>query len=334
MVEALPIDSAVKEDILAVYTSIAEAEGHVHGKPIEEIHFHEVGTWDAVADVTAVSLILHELDVDEIIVSPIHVGAGHVHCAHGILPVPAPATAYLLREIPVYGGKIHGELCTPTGAALLRHFATRFGDMPILIPIAVGYGMGKKDFPIANCVRAILGTTTEKSDTPQPGNTSDTRCISPDPGNNVSSATPAPGTILELSFNVDDMTAEEIGYSTEQLLQGGALEVFTTPVTMKKNRPGTLISVICSAEKREALLRLIFLHTATIGVREQTVNRYTLERRIETVDTPYGPVRRKISTGYGITRLKWEYDDLSRIAAETGRSLIEIRAELDRSFPV
>ena len=253
VVEGLPIDDAVKNDILAVYTSIAEAEGHVHGKPVDEIHFHEVGTWDAVADVTAVSMILHELSPDEIIVSPIHVGAGHVHCAHGILPVPAPATAYILQGIPIYGGRIQGELCTPTGAALLKHFASRFGDMPVFIPSVTGYGMGKKDFPVANCVRAILGTSSDNTDR------EDHRTNSPN--------------ILMLSCNVDDMTAEEIGYAMEQLMNGGAREVFTTPVNMKKSRPGTLITVLCSSEKKDEILQILFRHTTTIGIREQTVNR-------------------------------------------------------------
>lgn len=307
VVEALPLDPDVQADILAVYTSIAEAEGHVHGKPVDEIHFHEVGTWDAVADVTAVCLLLHTLAPDEIIVSPVHVGSGKVHCAHGILPVPAPATAYLLRDTPIYGGKIQGELCTPTGAALLTHFATSFGDMPVLRPIATGYGMGKKDFPAANCVRAILGETY----------------IS---GTTVPSADEP---VLQLSCNVDDMTAEAISFAMEQLFLGGAKEVFTVPVGMKKSRPGTLLQVICQEADRESILRLLFRHTSTLGVREQAMNRYTLVRRIETTNTPFGPVRRKISEGFGITRSKWEYDDLARIATETGKTLEEIRTILE-----
>ncbi len=291
----------MKEHITAVYSSIAEAEGNVHGKPMEDIHFHEVGTWDAVADVTAVSLILHALAPDEIVVSPIHVGSGHVHCAHGILPVPAPATAFLLKDIPIYSTEIKGELCTPTGAALLRHFATRFGTMPVMRTTGIGYGMGKKDFPIANCVRVILGDTEEASD---------------------------PSTVLSISCNVDDMTAEEISFAMERLFEGGAREVFTTPVTMKKSRPGTLLTVICLESDRSEILRLLFRHTTTIGVREQVMNRYILNRRIETIDTPYGPVRRKISEGYGVCRTKWEYEDLAGIAAKTGRSLEEIRKEL------
>ena len=299
LVMQLPLEEPVRDDIIQVYTSIAEAEGHVHGKPVEEIHFHEVGTWDAVADVTAVSMLLHELHPDEIIVSPVHVGSGQVECAHGILPVPAPATAYLLRDIPIYGGKIRGELCTPTGAALLRHFATGFGEMPVLRMTGIGYGMGKKDFPAANCIRAILGGSEGSRDT-----------------------------ILCLSCNVDDMTPEATGYAMEQLYAAGAREVFTVPVGMKKNRPGTLLQVICTEEKKDALVKCLFLHTTTLGIREQRMGRYTLDRQIETVNTPYGPVRRKTASGYGVTRSKWEYDDLARIARETGMSLEEIRKKL------
>ena len=160
----LDIPEKVKEDVLAVYGRIAEAEAHVHGVPVSDIHFHEVGTMDAVADVTAVCLLMNEINPDEVVVSPVHVGSGMVRCAHGILPVPAPATAYILRDVPIYGGEIRGELTTPTGAALLTHFADRFGQMPLMSVRAIGCGMGKKEFPAANCVRAMLGETKDGSD--------------------------------------------------------------------------------------------------------------------------------------------------------------------------
>lgn len=157
----LDIPENVKHDIMAVYSEIAEAESVAHGKPIGEIHFHEVGTMDAVADITAVCLLIDMIKPEKIIASPVHVGSGTVRCAHGILPVPAPATAYILRGVPIYGGKIKSELCTPTGAALLKHFVSSFGDMPIISLEKIGYGMGYKDFPQANCVRAFLGETNE-----------------------------------------------------------------------------------------------------------------------------------------------------------------------------
>ena len=294
IVSGLPLPTMVKLDILAVYEEIAQAESHVHGVPVEHIHFHEVGTMDAIADVTAVCLLLHRLAPDKIIVSPVHVGSGQVRCAHGILPVPAPATAYLLRGIPIYGGSIDGELCTPTGAALLKHFATEFGQMPVMKVQAIGYGMGKKDFPRANCVRALLGETEAPIDA-----------------------------IVELRCNVDDMTGEAIGFALEQLLGSGALDAFTLPVGMKKSRPGVLITVLCREEKKEAMVHLLLKHTTTLGVREFPCRRYALSRTMEVVNTPFGPVRKKVSSGYGVRREKLEYDDLAKIAKEQHISLAE-----------
>ena len=296
IVADLHLPDKVEKDVLAVYGLIAEAESHAHRVPVSDIHFHEVGTMDAVADITAVCLLMNELAPDEVVCSPVHVGSGHVKCAHGILPVPAPATAYILQGVPAYGGGVKGELCTPTGAALLKHFVSRFGDMPAMKTQAIGYGMGKKEFETVNCVRAMLGESGDKTDT-----------------------------ILELSCNVDDMTAEEIGFAMERLLEGGARDVFTVPIGMKKSRPGTLIQVICQEQDREKMLRLIFKYTSTIGVRETIAHRYILDRRTETAKTPYGEVRRKISSGYGVTRAKYEYEDIARIAREQGVSMGEAR---------
>lgn len=159
IVAGLNIPKKVQQDVLAVYGLIAEAESHAHGRPVTEIHFHEVGTMDAIADVTAVCLLMAELAPEQVLASAVHVGSGQVRCAHGILPVPAPATAYILRDVPIYGGRVRGELCTPTGAAILKHFASDFGAMPVMRVHAIGYGMGKKDFEAANCVRALLGDT-------------------------------------------------------------------------------------------------------------------------------------------------------------------------------
>ena len=300
IVSGLPIPSMVKLNILAVYEEIAQAESHVHGVPMTQIHFHEVGTMDAVADVTAVCLLLHRLNVDRIIASPVHVGSGQVRCTHGILPVPAPATAWILRDVPIYGGSIDGELCTPTGAAILKHFVDSFGELPPMQVSAIGYGMGKKDFPRANCVRAMLGKTREQEET-----------------------------VAELRCNVDDMTGEAIGFALEQLLAEGALDAFTTPIGMKKSRPGVLITVLCREEQKEKMVELLLRYTTTLGVREQLCRRHTLTRRIETVATPYGPVRKKISQGYGIHREKYEYEDLAAIAAQQGISLLELENRLD-----
>ena len=296
----LPLSDKVKADVMAVYGRIAEAESHAHGLPVSQVHFHEVGSMDAVADITAVCLLMEKLSPDEVVVSPIHVGSGQVRCAHGILPVPAPATAHILRGAPIYGGSIQGELCTPTGAALLMHFASRFGDMPAMRLQAVGYGMGKKDFPAANCVRAMLGETEGAADT-----------------------------VAELACNVDDMTGEALGFAMEQLLAAGALDVFTAPIGMKKSRPATLLRLLCRPEDRERMVELLFRHTTTLGVRESLCRRYVLERSVETRETPWGSVRVKSASGYGVTRRKYEYEDLADIARKSGRSLADIAASLD-----
>ena len=300
IVRFLAVPEDVRQNVLAVYDSIARAESEVHGVSMEEIHFHEVGSLDAIADVTAFSYLLHKLAPDRIAASPVHVGSGQVRCAHGLLPVPAPATALLLRDVPIYGGEIKGELCTPTGAALLKYYVNSFGPMPEFRPKKVGYGMGKRDFPAANCVRAMLGRTEE-----------------------------SPDEMAELSCNLDDMTAEAIGFACQTLRDAGAAEVFTAPVQMKKDRPGVLLTVICAPEKRIEMAELMLRHTSTIGVREKLVHRYVLERSVVTVDTPFGPMRKKVSSGYGILREKYEHDDLARIAKERGCSLGEILSELE-----
>lgn len=293
----LVLPERVKRDVLAVYRQLAEAESHAHGVPVSDIHFHEVGTMDAIADITAVCLLMDRLAPGEVIASPVHTGSGQVRCAHGILPVPAPATAYLLRDVPIYGGTVQGELCTPTGAALLKHFVTRFGDMPVMRVSAIGYGCGKKDFEAANCVRALLGETEN-----------------------------AAGSVLNLSCNLDDMTAEAVSFAMERLFDAGALEVYTLSAGMKKSRSGLLLRVICRPQDRETIVQTIFRHTSTIGIRESVNRRYVLEREIQTVDTAYGPVRKKISQGFGVTRTKYEYEDLARIAREQNLSLKEAEA--------
>lgn len=293
----LALPERVKRDVLAVYRQLAEAESHAHGVPVSDIHFHEVGTMDAIADITAVCLLMDRLAPGEVIASPVHTGSGQVRCAHGILPVPAPATAYLLRDVPIYGGTVQGELCTPTGAALLKHFVTRFGDMPVMRVSAIGYGCGKKDFEAANCVRALLGETEN-----------------------------AAGSVLNLSCNLDDMTAEAVSFAMERLFDAGALEVYTLSAGMKKSRSGLLLRVICRPQDRKTIVQTIFRHTSTIGIRESVNRRYVLEREIQTVDTAYGPVRKKISQGFGVTRTKYEYEDLARIAREQNLSLKEAEA--------
>lgn len=292
----LALPSKVKDDVMAVYALIAQAESHVHGAPVTEIHFHEVGTMDAVADITAVCLLMDRLAPDLVMASPVHVGSGQVRCAHGILPVPAPATAHILRDVPIYGGQIQGELCTPTGAALLRHFAAQFGPMPLMRIQAVGYGCGKKDFEAANCVRAMLGEAGDGGDQ-----------------------------VAVLSCNLDDMTAEALGFAVERLFEAGALDAYTVPAGMKKSRPGVLLQAICRIQDRQAVTEALFRHTTTLGIREIISRRYVLERSVQALDTPWGPVRRKESSGYGVSRIKYEYEDLARIAREQKISLEQAR---------
>ena len=325
----LSLPKKVQDDVMAVYGLIAEAESHAHGVPVTEIHFHEVGTMDAIADVAAVCMLLDRLSPGEIVVSPVHVGSGQVKCAHGILPVPAPATAYILQDVPIYGGTVRGELCTPTGAALLKHFATRFGSMPIMKTQSIGYGMGKKDFEAANCVRAMLGEREDRMNAmlELSCNVEDRTDTALELSCDVDDRADA---MLELSCNVDDMTGEAMGFAMERLFEAGAVDVYTIPIGMKKNRPGILLRVMCREADREGIVQAIFRHTTTIGIREHFLKRHVLERRMETVETTYGPVRRKISSGYGVERKKYEFEDLARIAKENGLSLGEVLDKIEK----
>ena len=294
-IAALDISDKARADARAVYKLLAEAESAVHGQPIEQIHFHEVGSLDALADIVGVCLAVDMLGLSQISASAIHVGSGNVRCAHGILPVPTPATALLLQGIPYYSGAIRGELCTPTGAALLRHFVTSFGAAPVMSVAKIGYGMGSKDFEAANCVRAFLYEDTQGGDS-----------------------------VVEINCNIDDMTAEAIGFAVEELLSAGALDVFLTPVYAKKNRPATMMTLLCHPEDEERFTALIFRHTTTLGLRKATLRRATLSRSFETRETRFGSVSVKVSEGFGVRREKPEFDDLARLARENDVPLGEV----------
>jgi len=295
IISHLNLSEKVYNDVISVYKLIAEAESKAHNCEIENIHFHEVGTMDAIADITGVCMLINELCIDEIIASPINVGKGQVKCAHGILPVPAPATAYILRDVPIYSNDVIGELCTPTGAALLKHFACKFADMPVMKVEKIGYGLGTKDFDTANCVRVFIGERDNKTDR-----------------------------VVELMCNIDDMSGERIGFAINRLFDAGALEVFTAPIGMKKNRPGILLTCICRENKREEMVRLIFKHTTTIGVRENISNRYVLDRIEKIVHTQYGDIRVKESKGWGVVKNKAEYNDIEKIAIENDIDISDI----------
>ena len=314
IVNKLDLPEAVRSDVLKVYSLIAEAESHAHGRPVTEVHFHEVGSMDAVADITAFCLLLSLIGPEKVVVSPINLGFGEVRCAHGILPVPAPATAWILRDVPVYAGNIRGEMCTPTGAAILKCFADEFGSLPQMQISKVGIGCGKKDFEQANIVRALLGEMEDSSKTTGTEKPEDRQAGSGDRSRE---------TVLELSCNLDDMTPEAVGFAMEELLEAGALDVYTIPVTMKKNRPGFILNCLCRESMREKILSLMFLHTTTLGIREYLCNRYTLQRRVRTVSTDLGEVRCKTADGWGVSRRKYEYEDLAAIARKRGISLAE-----------
>lgn len=335
LIAELAVSETVKEKALAVYQRIAEAESKVHGAEVDQIHFHEVGSMDAVADVTAVCLLMELLAPEQVIVSPIHVGSGTVLCAHGRLPVPAPATALILEGMPIYGGSVQGELCTPTGAALLKTFADSFGPMPPMTVAKTGYGMGTKDFEQANCLRAMLGAsfpmngTGSKMQTGQDaeGENTGSRGAA---GKDTETENPAghESRITEISCNLDDMTGEDIAFAAEHILQAGALDVFTESIYMKKGRPAVKLTVLARPEDEERLAGEIFRHTSTIGVRIHTDRRYELARRSEQRKTPLGTIEVKISEGFGVRKEKIEFASLKQIAETSGKRLAEVRAAL------
>ena len=335
LIAGLAVSEAVKEKALAVYQSIAEAESRVHGAEVDQIHFHEVGSMDAVADVTAVCLLMELLAPEQVIVSPIHVGSGTVLCAHGRLPVPAPATALILEGMPIYGGNVQGELCTPTGAALLKTFADSFGPMPPMTVAKTGYGMGTKDFEQANCLRAMLGEPFpmngigSKMQTAQDAEGENTGGCGA-AGKDTETKNPAAreGRITEISCNLDDMTGEDIAFAAERILQAGALDVFTESIYMKKGRPAVKLTVLARPEDEERLAGEIFRHTSTIGVRIHTDRRYELARRSEQRKTPLGTIEVKISEGFGVRKEKIEFASLKQIAETSGKRLAEVRAAL------
>ena len=285
LIRGLDLPRGIIDDALGVYRILGEAEASVHGVSLEEVHLHEIGSLDAVADIVGCCLLINMIGAAEIAASPVHVGSGFIKCEHGVLPVPAPAAAEILKGIPIYGGQIRGELCTPTGAALLKRFVTRFGDMTPMTTTKIGYGMGAKDFEIANCLRAFL-------------------CEQEVSGSEDHDS------VFEISCNLDDMTPEAVGAAFGTLFENGALDVYTTPITMKKNRPAIILSCMCAEEKLSDLTRLMLEHTSTLGVRISAYRREILSRTVETYSTGYGDIRIKRAEGHGVLKYKPEYDDV------------------------
>ena len=299
MIDGFSLPEPVREKAKEVYALIARAESAAHGVEVGEVHFHEVGALDAVIDVTGVCRLMDLLAPDAVCASPVAVGSGTVHTAHGLLPVPAPATARLLTGVPVTAGDIEAELCTPTGAALLRTFAGSFGPMPDGTVLGCGYGCGTKDFPRANCLRAFLLDTAGTAEGPNDA-------------------------VTELKANIDDMTGEALGYAMDRLLEAGALDVSYAPVYMKKDRPGVILTCLCRPSDADRLAREILRHTSTFGVRRTDCPRYAMAVSSETAETPYGPVPRKTGTGYGLTKSKPEYEAAAKAAREQDIPLAEV----------
>ncbi len=306
MIDAFPLPEAVREKARRVYGLIAQAEAEAHGVEAGEVHFHEVGALDAVIDVTGVCYLLYLLAPDAVCASPVTMGSGTVRTAHGLLPVPAPATAKLLTGVPVTAGDIQAELCTPTGAALLRTFAGSWGVMPDGVIQGCGHGCGTKDFPRANCLRAFLVDDLSRAEEPN-------------------------DEVTELKANIDDMTGEALGLALERLLEAGALDVSYAPAAMKKNRPGVLLTCLCRPGDADRLAAEVLRHTSTFGVRRMDCRRYALAASMDAVETPWGTVPRKTGTGYGITKSKPEYGVLAEIAAERKVPLAAVRAVYDRA---
>lgn len=302
IINNLKVSENVKKHAIAVYELIAQAESSVHGMTVDNIHFHEVGTIDAVVDIVGTCMLMEKIKAQRVYVSPIALGNGMVKCAHGILPVPAPAVAYILNDVPTYSGNMQGELCTPTGAALLKHFADSFQTQPTIKTKVIGYGMGKKNFAAANCVRAFLGDMKED------------------------------GQVCELTCNLDDITGEQLGFAFDQLFANGALDVYVTPVVMKKNRPGYVFVCMCKTDDKEKMIELMFKHLTTLGIRETSCVRHALSRSVTTKQTKYGAVRIKTSSGYNIIREKIEYEDLAKIAKENNLSIDIVRKEIEEEI--
>jgi len=300
IIDKLRVPEGVRKDAAAVYQRIAEAEASAHGAAPGENHFHEVGMKDAISDIVSVCHLIRMLGAEKIVCSPVCVGSGLTYTSHGFLPIPTPATAKLLEGIPSYGSKFPGELCTPTGAALIAYFADEFGAMPAMTPIATGCGIGAKEFPEPNCLRSLLGESSEKGD-----------AVTDD--------------VAELSANIDDMTAEDLSFARDILLENGALDAWLTPIIMKKGRAATMLSCLCHAEDLDRIQTLFFRHTSTLGIRFEVRHRVMLKRSFSEVPTPAGTIHLKQASGMGVSRAKPEFDDLAAAARRLGISLREVR---------
>lgn len=306
---------SIKERALAIFRRLGQVEAGIHGLPLDQVHLHELGGLDTIVDVVGALAGLDALGVDQVAASPLPMGRGWVRGAHGQIPLPAPATLALLQArpeqgqpgVPIVGSPLDVELVTPTGAALLSGLAATFGPIPPMMLTAVGYGAGGRDLPIPNVLRLLLGEPP-------------------------ASGAAAVETLTALETNIDDLNPEIYDYVMARLFEAGALDVFLSPIQMKKNRPATLLCVLCRPEAVEALTALVFAETSTLGVRQHSVLRRCLARSSHTVETPFGPVRVKVAQlGPGQAKAAPEYEDCRRLAAASGVPLREVYRAAERA---
>jgi hypothetical protein len=300
------LSASVKQQVLEVFNRLAAAEGKLHDLLPTEVHFHEIGAVDSILDIVGTCVGLELLEVAQLVCSPVNVGSGSVLAAHGSLPIPAPAALELLKEVPIYSSGVEGELVTPTGAALITTLAASFGPIPAMKVERIGYGAGAREIPgQPNLARLLLGRSAEHV-TAQPGAAGDE-------------------VVSVIEANVDDMSPQLYGFFVDQALAAGALDVTCTPVQMKKNRPGFLVSVLCPPETSDVLSRMLFEQTTTIGVRIYEARRKVLERELLSVETPYGSVRIKVARREGkVLNVAPEYEDCRRLATEKGVPLKQV----------
>ncbi len=307
-IQVAGLSEEVKRTAQGIFQRLAEAEGKVHGYSPEEVHFHEVGALDAIIDIVGAALCLEMLGWPKVVASPMPTFHGYARGAHGVFPLPAPATAEILRGVPWRELGIEGELVTPTGAAIIREIATEFGPLPAMRVERIGYGSGKSEFEIPNALRVMIGQET---------------------------APQSPGAVAVVETNIDDLNPQFYETAMERLFAAGALDVFLTPIQMKKNRPGTLLSVICEPAGTEAIATVILAETSTLGVRISRWERICLERRWEEVATEFGRIRIKIGErGSSLITASPEYEDCKRAAAAHGvplRQVYESAAALHRA---
>ncbi|MFC1798193.1 nickel pincer cofactor biosynthesis protein LarC [Thermodesulfobacteriota bacterium] len=316
LIKNSPLHSTVKAKSLDIFDRLATAEAHIHGRPKGKVHFHEVGGLDAIADVVGTALCIEYLKIDQVIASAIPLGKGFVECSHGTLPVPAPATLAILKDIPVYGARINQEIVTPTGAAIIASLAESFGEIPNMMVEAIGYGAGKREIEDRpNLLRVLIGKSARISgDSHLAGHTE---------------------TIGVVETCVDDMNPEHIGFMMDRLYEDGALEVYLLPVFTKKNRPGTMIQVLCRLENKNVVLQRILSETTSLGARYYNTQRLTLVREGITIKSPFGKIQAKRVTDLsGAARIVPEYEVCRKIALEKNIPIKDVYTSIFRESKV